>query len=122
MSSAVAKRYALAAVDAAEESNQKLDEVAEGFRAIADALKADAELAEFLRNPAFKDDRGDVLGEALKKHDIEAAKKELERLQKLLEKGKLNRWQRKKLAKALKKAAKVLKNKDEKELVMQVSY
>lgn len=56
------------------------------------------------------------LGEALKKHDLDAARKELARLQKLLEKGKLNQLQRKKLAKALKKAAKLLKNKDAKQL------
>jgi len=56
------------------------------------------------------------LGEALKKHDLEAARKELARLQKMLEKGKLTPNQRKKLAKALKKAAKLLKNKDVKQL------
>ncbi len=56
------------------------------------------------------------LGEALKKHDLEEARKELARLQKLLEKGKLSAMQRKKLAKALKKAAKLLKNKDAKQL------
>jgi len=56
------------------------------------------------------------LGEALKKHDLEAARKELARLQKLLEKGKLNQLQRKQLAKALEKAAKLLKNKDAKQL------
>ncbi len=61
------------------------------------------------------------LGEALKKHDIEAAQKELARLEKLLAKGKLSPWKRKKLAKALKKAAKLLNNKDAKQLKQAIS-
>jgi hypothetical protein len=56
------------------------------------------------------------LGEALKKHDLDAARQELKRLMKLMKKGKLNRWQRKQLAKQLDKAARVLRRKDAREL------
>ena len=56
------------------------------------------------------------LGEALKKHDLDAARRELEKLQKMLEKGKMSAFKRKQLAKILKKAAKVLQNKDAKQL------
>ncbi len=82
---------------------------------MANAEKIKAQIHEVGKQLA-KNKLTKKLGEALKKHDMDAARKELARLQKMLEKGKLNKWERKKLAKALKKAAKLLKNKDTKQL------
>lgn len=60
------------------------------------------------------------LGEALKQHDLDAARRELERLRELMKSQKLSQRDRKQLAEALKKAAKVLQNKDAKQLEQKI--
>jgi hypothetical protein len=56
------------------------------------------------------------LGEALKDHDLDAAKKALENLAEKLKDPKLSKTEREQIAKALEQAAKVMENKDSKAL------
>ena len=67
--SAVAKRYARAAVRAAEEKGgtEAILALAEGLEAVRAALAASPELHEVLHNPALEEQRGAVLAAVLRK-------------------------------------------------------
>lgn len=67
--SAIAKRYARAAVEAASEAGDAgaLDSLAAGLCAFRDAFRASEELRELLKNPAMKAHRESVLDAVLEK-------------------------------------------------------